>query len=314
MPESPEGEGKTPAPAGVQPYLASLYDQPLLTREQELHLFRKLNYLKYKVNRLRQSRAAAGPAGMRAHVLMVVVGANWKDSWARSWPSRIRSFRNLRLVVSIAKRHAGPAQNFFELISDGNLALMRAVECFDFSLGNRFGTYATCAIINSFANSIPEDRRWRQRHRTDHAELFAATEDAHSDPHALEAAQSRRETLLDDILGRLDEREREVISCRFALGRARKRMTFAQIGSRLGVSNARVRQLHDRALEKLRTALTEAGIARRERAECTYWFVPRHPLGLVETRGRRLTLSSRGRPTLPDSVFRPSNLPYRHVA
>ena len=262
MPELSDGEGQTPAPAGVQPYLATLYDQPLLTREQEIHLFRKLNYLKFKANLLRQSRATASPAGTA-------------DGELEGFLGEIVAVKNqiicanLRLVVSLAKRHAGPAQNFFELISDGNLALMRAVERFDFSLGNRFGTYATCAIVNSFAASIPEDLRWRQRHRTDHAELFAATEDAHSDPYALEAAQSRRETLLGDILGRLDEREREVISCRFALGRARKRMTYAQIGSRLGVSNARVRQLHDRALEKLRTALTEAGIVQRERAECT---------------------------------------------
>ena len=260
MPESSEGGGKTPAPAGVQPYLASLYEQPLLTREQEMHLFRKLNYLKYKANRLRQSRATARPAGTEdglAGLLGEIVAVKNQIICA-----------NLRLVVSLAKRHAGPAQDFFELISDGNLALMRAVERFDFSLGNRFGTYATCAIVNCFANSIPEDRRWRQRHRTDHAELFTATEDGRSDAQTLEAAQSHREILLDDILGRLDEREREVISCRFALGRARKRMTFAQIGSRLGVSHARVRQLQDRALEKLRTALSQAGIARRERAEC----------------------------------------------
>ena len=68
---------------------------------------------------------------------------------------------NLRLVVSIAKRHLGPVQNFFELVSDGNVSLMRAVERFDYSLGNRFSTYATWAIINNFARTIPESLRHR---------------------------------------------------------------------------------------------------------------------------------------------------------
>ena len=42
---------------------------------------------------------------------------------------------NLRLVVSIAKRHVTPDQNFFELVSDGNMSLLRAVEKFDFARG-----------------------------------------------------------------------------------------------------------------------------------------------------------------------------------
>ena len=62
---------------------------------------------------------------------------------------------NLRLVVSIAKRYVGPAEDFFELVSDGNLSLIRAVEKFDVSRGNRFSTYATWAIMKNFARTIP---------------------------------------------------------------------------------------------------------------------------------------------------------------
>src|SRR6185503_10060244 len=50
---------------------------------------------------------------------------------------------NLRLVVSIAKRHVTPDQNFFELVSDGNISLLRAVEKFDYSRGFKFSTYAS---------------------------------------------------------------------------------------------------------------------------------------------------------------------------
>ena len=58
---------------------------------------------------------------------------------------------NLRLAFSIAKRHAGPARSFSELVSDGNVSLMRAVEHFDYSLGNRFSTFATWAILKNFS-------------------------------------------------------------------------------------------------------------------------------------------------------------------
>ena len=64
---------------------------------------------------------------------------------------------NLRLVVSITKRHVGPSNNFFELVSDGNMSLIRAVEKFDASRGFKFSTYATWAIMNNFIRSIPVD-------------------------------------------------------------------------------------------------------------------------------------------------------------
>ena len=84
---------------------------------------------------------------------------------------------NLRLVVSIAKRHVGPTENFFELVSDGNVSLIRAVEKFDFSRGNRFSTYASWAIMKNFARTIPDEHRYRDRFRTSQAEMFTSAED-----------------------------------------------------------------------------------------------------------------------------------------
>ena len=79
---------------------------------------------------------------------------------------------NLRLVVSIAKRHVGPDENFFELVSDGNMSLMRAVEKFDYARGNKFSTYASWAIMKNFARTIPDEHRHRDRFRTSQAEMF----------------------------------------------------------------------------------------------------------------------------------------------
>ena len=84
---------------------------------------------------------------------------------------------NLRLVVSIAKRYVGPAAEFFELVSDGNMSLIRAVEKFDVSRGNKFSTYASWAIMKNFARTIPDAFRHRDRFCTDHSEVFSTAED-----------------------------------------------------------------------------------------------------------------------------------------
>src|SRR4029434_9379215 len=64
---------------------------------------------------------------------------------------------NLRLVVSIAKRHVSGSEDFFALVSDGNMSLIRAAEKFDFSRGNKFSTYASWAIMKNYARTIPHE-------------------------------------------------------------------------------------------------------------------------------------------------------------
>ena len=241
-PAGGESAGKVPPPSGLAPYVASLYEVPLLTREQEVHLFRKLNYLKYKANGL---RGRLDPLRPQRKLL-----ARIENLCRETVATRNQIIcANLRLVVSIAKQYLGPVQSFFELVSDGNVSLMRAVERFDYSLGNRFSTYATWAIVNNFARSIPESMRYRDHFRTDLLRLLTATSEASSNQHELEAAQSRREIALDGILRRLDDREREIIICRFGLRRGYKPQTLQQLGEVMGVSRERIRQIEARAAE-----------------------------------------------------------------
>jgi RNA polymerase primary sigma factor len=250
VPESEVPTKKPRLPSGLPPYLASLYEVPLLTRKQEAHLFRKMNYLKYKSAKMRTKLDPARPKrGLMDRI------EHFYDEAVATKNQIIRA--NLRLVVSIAKRHVAPTQNFFELVSDGNMSLMRAVEKFDYARGNKFSTYASWAIMKNFARTIPDEHRHHDRFRTSHAELFATTQDDRADPFEEETAQTQREGQVEKILERLDEREQRIIIRRFGLRRGQEPLTLKQVGAELGVTKERIRQIEARALSKLRQAAEE---------------------------------------------------------
>jgi RNA polymerase primary sigma factor/RNA polymerase sigma factor len=253
MPPGDAKPRKARIPSGLPSYLASLYDVPLLSREQECYLFRKFNYLKYKAARLREKLS---PARARAALM---------DKIEKTYDEAVRTKNqivqaNLRLVVSIAKRHVTATEDFFELVSDGNMSLIRAVEKFDFSRGNKFSTYASWAIMKNFARTIPEQFKHRDRFRTSHDEMFNATQDERSDQYRQESAQHQRELQINRILSRLDEREQKIIINRFGLDHSQEPRTLKQVGADLGVTKERVRQIEARALNKLRMAAQEEKI------------------------------------------------------
>ena len=250
LPESDLPTKKPRLPNGLPAYLASLYEVPLLTREQEVHLFRKMNYLKYKAGALRAQLELDRPKSRAMDRIEKLY-----DEAVATKNQIIRA--NLRLVVSIAKRYVGPAGEFFEMVSDGNMSLIRAVEKFDFSRGNRFSTYASWAIMKNFARTIPDVLRHRGRFCTSHSEMFSTVEDARADHYEQELAQIQRESHVQGILKRLDERERQIVTSRFGLTRGQEPLTLKQVGAAVGVTKERVRQIQCRAMSKLRKAAEE---------------------------------------------------------
>ena len=234
-------------------YLRDLHRQSkLLSREEEFTLFRRMNYLKHRAAVIRQRIKVAGP---QAHIV-----ALFEDVYQRMVECKQRLIRsNLRLVVSIAKRHTNSAMDFNTLISDGNLSLMQAVEKFDYFRGNRFSTYASWAIMKNYAKTIPAESSLLDTFRTASQEIL----DLVSDVDELEPAQQQThepsadpKRVLADVLRTLTEREREVIISRFGLRPKSGPATLEEIGSSFNLSKERIRQIETKALDKLRHELT----------------------------------------------------------
>jgi RNA polymerase sigma factor (sigma-70 family) len=243
------------APKDVLPQLAPHYEVPLLNKDQEQHLFRKFNYLKYKASKLRSQLRKGGleegeidPTRVRIQVLKEI-----EDLQVEANAVRDRLIQaNMRLVVHIAKKHVSPAQDIFELMSDGNMSLMRAVEKFDFGRGFKFSTYASWAIIKNFARSVPDEKHRRERFVTGHEDVFEAAPDLRSDEHEMLVTQERAKHSINRLLEYLEPRERDIIRMRAGMDDHHKNMTLEEIGQQFGITKERVRQLNQRAMNKLR--------------------------------------------------------------
>lgn len=239
----------TRTPGEVPAYLQELYKTPLLSREEEVDLFRRMNFLLHQAEVIRRKIAASPDRCAPAEIQAV----EEKLNAANQFKNRIIK-ANLRLVVSISKRHAfgHPSINLFELVSDGNLTLMRAVEKFDYARGFRFSTYATWAITRGFARSVPDELSHANRFQTGCEEMLATAGECEVEETPVEGLK----LAIADGFKTLEQRERVILQRHFGLeGAAESGQTLDEIGRELGISKERVRQIEIRALAKLKGAL-----------------------------------------------------------
>ena len=241
------GKKSVRIPAAIPPYLRSLYEVPLLSHDHERNLFRRYNYLKYKADKV---RGGIDIRRIRTDRLKQVETLLLQANGVKNQIIRA----NLRLVVSIAKKHVSSAQTLFELISDGNVSLMRAVEKFDYARGFRFSTYASWAIIRNFARSVPKERYQMDRFATGHDEILDIAAGLRSyDPNELNISELRES--IDVVLAQLAPMERTILMDHYGLIDEGHTKTLEQLGKRLGISKERVRQIEIKALKKLRTIM-----------------------------------------------------------
>jgi RNA polymerase primary sigma factor len=229
-------------PRDLPAYLRELYRTPLLPPGRERALFLKLNFHKYEFV---SARRRIDPQFARARDLAELESARRRTAAAKNEIVRA----NLRLVVSVARRHLRPGICLMDLISDGNLILMRAVDSFDAHRGNRFSTYATFALMKGFARGVPQMLASARRAMGGEAMLSSLPDprNARLGEHMMDREEVRQ------LLSRLGPRERDVIAAHYGLGEGRP-ATYQQVGSRMGLSKQRVRQIEQIALAKLRAA------------------------------------------------------------
>lgn len=135
----------------VRQYLTQIAATPLLTAEEEVELGRRVREGAQAAERLRQADAASLSPQERTELQEAVRdGQQAKDHMIRA---------NLRLVVSVAKRHSRRGLPFLDVIQQGNLGLIRAVEKFDYSKGFKFSTYAMWWIRQAIERGLAEQAR-----------------------------------------------------------------------------------------------------------------------------------------------------------
>ncbi|NDJ77682.1 MAG: RNA polymerase sigma factor RpoD [Chloroflexi bacterium] len=131
-------------------YLKEMARVPLLTTEEEVELAKRLEAGNEASAELARLDGDADPEAVHALQALVEDGKAARDHLIKA---------NTRLVVSIAKKYMGRGVHFLDLIQEGNLGLMKAVEKFDYTRGYRFSTYATWWIRQTITRAIADQGR-----------------------------------------------------------------------------------------------------------------------------------------------------------
>ncbi len=180
-----------------------------------------------------------------------------------NWYSKVLELRdqlvnaNMPLVLAMAKRTRLSNVDFAELISEGNMALLRAIEKFDVARGFKFSTYACRAILKAFSRASMKQSRYRQRFPAEFDPDMEKSDFLETKRESLEAdcVVQLREIILRNAAD-LNDIEATVIRERFAITGDQPK-TLEEVGQIIGVTKERVRQIQNKALDKLREALEE---------------------------------------------------------
>ncbi len=247
-------KGKSP---DLPPHLSRLCEAKLLTADEERSVFERMNFLKFKAKQLRQQLSIDNPCDWTVRrIQALLVAADWyRDLMIKS---------NMRLVISIVKKFVNKQNGFDDLLSDGIVALLRAVDKFDVGLGFRFSTYATQVVRRNTYRRVMEKQKERQRVTLSIHESGVDVSDEHRSPSMSEERWQTLRGRLATMLDKLDRREKLIVRARFSLGGHRRVQTLQRLADKLGVSKERVRQLEKRALEKLRDFAIESPLPEAE--------------------------------------------------
>ncbi|MEY5031884.1 MAG: polymerase sigma factor SigA, partial [Planctomycetota bacterium] len=239
----------------------------LLTGAQERVLFMKYNFARFSISEIQKQVASRAPTTAESREILrwYAIATQYREQLAET---------NLALVLAMAKRVRLSEVDFADLIGEGNMALMRSVDKFDCGRGFKFSTYACRAILKAFSRHgikvTTQKKRFGAEYdpaleKSNHLETVRAT-------HERECADEVRHIVASNKAD-LSDIEIKVISHRFGLDVSlaldqgvssvassipAEPLTLEQVGQVIGVTKERVRQIQNKALEKIKFALQAA--------------------------------------------------------
>lgn len=232
----------------------------VLTAAEEQRLFLRFNYCRARVMRVltryRGQRLSARAARELLH---------WDNLAQELRTDIVRA--NTSLVLAMARRSRNNGVELGELVSEGNLALLRCVDKFDASRGFKFSTYACRAILASFSRAGAKAARHRAQFPAPYDPAMERSDylETRREGIELDCVDELKRILFENSAD-LSTVERRVLSARFSLDQpalraGQRRKTLDQVGDLLGVSKERVRQIQNQAMLKLRAVLEERLLA-----------------------------------------------------
>src|SRR6266516_316632 len=265
-------------------YLEAAAREPLLTKEQEIELAQTIERGKAAEDRLRAGRLRAESSIMKA-----------RKTVRKAEAARKRFIMaNLRLVVSVARKYQGQGLPLLDLIQEGNIGLMRAVELFDWRRGFKFSTYATWWIRQGITRAIADRSRSirlpvhiHDRLRKLNRSRFQYAQTKGREPTREELAQIL-DTTVEEVDDLTEMGRREPLSLQSPVGEETELGDLIEEQDSEGqfneVEDALLRQESGEAVEDLLDERERQVVALR------YWLDSGQPLSLRET-GKVLGLS-----------------------
>jgi RNA polymerase primary sigma factor len=224
----------------------------LMTAKEERVMFLRFNFAKRKLCALQRKIHREGLTRDTAERFL-------------EWHRRFEHFReylvrtNLALVLAMAKRTRLGDVDFAEVVSEGNMALIRAVDKFNVERGFKFSTYACRAILKAFSRTAMKHSRHRTRFPVEFDPDMEKSDwiDKKRDVVEEDCIDELKQ-IVDRNLADLSNVEETVIRRRFNWQQQDEHsLTLEEVGQIIGVTKERVRQIQNKALIKIRNVMEE---------------------------------------------------------
>jgi len=252
-----EVEPQLPLTSWYQPTREEIADQlrgtpQLMKAPEERLMFLRFNYSKHRLTKLQKRIHKEGLSKELAEQFL-------------EWHRRFEHFReylvrtNLALVLAMAKRTRLGETDFAEIVSEGNMALLRAVDKFNVERGFKFSTYACRAILKAFSRTAMKSSRHRTRFPVEFEPDLEKSDWADRKRDQVEEdCVDELKQIVDRNLAELSDVEQTVIRRRFNWQQQEESpLTLEEVGKIIGVTKERVRQIQNKALIKIRNVMEE---------------------------------------------------------